>query len=141
MRFHPLLDWRLATSMIRMLADAGEQVGLDGNWDKVELVGWMESGWKMVDSFLASFQNGAPLPFERIGDAECPAFLFGDKAVLVRHPLWDTRNPEGVFAEAFATLQQVVGEQNVLTLDSFDMVRRPSWVFQQLQKNSEVFKP
>jgi hypothetical protein len=101
----------------------------------------MESGWKTIDSFLASFQNGALLPFERIGDAECPAFLFGGKAVLIRHPLWDTRNPEGVFAEAFATLQQAFGEQNVLTLDSFDMVRRPSWVFQQLQMNSGVFKP
>lgn len=142
MRFHPLLDWRLATSMIRMLADVGEQVGLDDNWDKVELVGWMESGWKTIDSFLASFQNGAPSPFERIGHAECPAFLFGEKAVLVRHPLWEMKNnPEGVAAEALATLMEAVGEPNVLTVDSFDMVRRPSWVFQQLVKSSGVFKP
>lgn len=143
MRFHPLLDWRLATSMIRMLADAGEQVGLDQNWNKVELAGWMESGWKSIESFLESFQNGAPQPFERIEDIECPAFRFGSNAVVVRHPLWDTQNPEGVLAEAFATAMQdqEVGEQNVLTVDSFDMVRRPSWVFQRLVNNPGVFKP
>jgi DEAD/DEAH box helicase domain-containing protein len=141
MRFHPLLDWRLATSMIRMLADSGEQVGLDGNWDKVEIDGWFDSTWESVDSFLASFRNGAPQPFEKIGDAECPAFRFGDKAVVVRHPLWDTKNPEGVFAEAFATLQQAVGGKGVLTVDSFDLVRRPSWVFQRLVSNPAVFNP
>lgn len=142
MRFHPLLDWRLATSMIRMLADDEERIGLDGNWDKVELTGWIESTWKSIDSFLGSFRNGSPQPFLRIEDAGCPAFRFGEKAVLVRHPLWETKsNPEGIVAEALATLQLGVGEPNVLTVDSFDMVRRPSWVFQQLQVNSAVFNP
>jgi DEAD/DEAH box helicase domain-containing protein len=140
MRFHPLLDWRLATSMIRMLANAGEQVGLDGNWDKVELAGWTQSSCKAIGDFVDNFQ-GATLPFERFDDAECPAFRFGDKAVVVRHPLWDTRNPEGIYAEARETAEQAVGEEGFLTVDSFDLIRRPSWVFQQLSKNSGVFKP
>lgn len=141
MRFHPLLDWRLAISMIRILASANEQVGLDGNWDKVELEGWKDMVEnKALDPFLKGFQQLANKPFELIEGVECPSFRYGRQAVIVRHPLWDTTGPEGLFAESLVALESTVGQKNVLTVDSFDMLRRPSWVFQQLQNNPGVFK-
>jgi DEAD/DEAH box helicase domain-containing protein len=140
MRFHPLLDWKLGTSMLRILSDANEQVGLDGDWRKVELFGWLDSNWKSVESFIASFRNAAESPFDVIEGSGCPAFQYGGKAVVVRHPLWDTENPEGIFAEALATVHQAVGFGNVLSVDSFDLVRRPSWVYQRLFHNDPVLK-
>jgi len=141
MRFHPLLDWRLAISMIRILASADEQVGLDGNWDKVELKGWKDVVKnKALYPFLRGFQQLANQPFEMIEEVECPSFRHGRHAVVVRHPLWDTRGPEGLFAESLVALEKLVGQKNVLTVDSFDMLRRPAWVFQQLQNNIAVFK-
>jgi Lhr-like helicase len=141
MRFHPLLDWRLAISMIRILASSNEQVGLDGNWNKIELEGWKEVVRdKALDPFLKGFDQLANKPFELIEGVECPSFRYGRQAVIVRHPLWDTTGPEGLFAESLVTLEATVGQKNVLTVDSFDMLRRPSWVFQQLQNNSGVFK-
>jgi len=127
--------------MIRILASADEQVGLDGNWDKVEINGWKYLVKnKALDPFLQGFQQLANQPFELIEGVQCPSFRYGRKAVAVRHPLWDTRGPEGIFAESLVILERTVGQKNVLTVDSFDMLRRPSWVFQQLQNNPEIFK-
>ena len=141
MRYHPLLDWRLGTSMVRMMRDGGEQAGLDGNWQKAELSSWLASARDEAARFVQNFRSTAPARFELVNDAPSPLIHFGDWDVVVRHPLWDTVSPQGFFARSIAqAATQGQGLSSVLSVDSFDLSRRPSWVFQKLQGEEGVFR-
>jgi hypothetical protein len=141
MRYHPLLDWRLGTTMVRILKDETEQAGLDGDWQKIELQGWLDTAAAHAESFVQNFRSGGPEPFALIGGGPLPILRFGQWNVVVRHPLWDTRDPRGIFAEAITEAAvQGHGEGNVLSVDSFDLSLRPSWVFQKLQFDEGVFR-
>lgn len=141
MRYHPLLDWRLGTAMARILCDTGEVAGLDGNWQKVELAGWLASAQEEAARFVQNFRSSGPDRFALVSDAPVPFFHFGDWDVVVRHPLWDTADPRGLFADAIAVAaDQGHGLSNVLSVDSFDLSRRPSWVFQKLTGDEGVFR-
>lgn len=139
MRYHPLLDWRLATSFVRVMANPAEKAGLDGNWSPVELAQWPDRIRGMVENFVNDFRHGAPDPFICLQDAAVPAFHFGGKLVVIRHPLWDTGNPKKRFAEWLAGAATIVGAVNVRSVDSFDLERRPSWVFRKLCADDGVF--
>jgi len=141
MRYHPLLDWRLGTSMIRILLDDNEQAGLDRNWQKIELGDWLTTARSGTEQFVKNFQSGGPENFALINDAPIPLFSFGESRVVVRHPLWDTRNQGELFAAAIAlAAEHGNGLQHVLSIDSFDLARRPSWIFQKLMGEQGVFK-
>jgi hypothetical protein len=137
MRYHPLLDWRLGVSFVRMLDGANYQAGLDGNWGGVELQGWPAKVDRQVASFVRGFRGMAAVG--AIAD-DPSSFAFGDLRVLVRHPLWDTSDPRGVFAKTIDQAVAEVGMDNVRSIDSFDLSRRPSWVFQKLSSDDGVFK-
>ena len=141
MRYHPLLDWRLGTSMIRILMGATEQAGFDGDWQKIELQGWPTSAQGAVCTFVKNFQTSGPAGIESLSGTPLPVFRFHDWHVVVRHPLWDTKDPRGLFAEAIATAAgEGGGLLNVLSVDSFDLARRPSWVFQKLMQDQGVLR-
>jgi hypothetical protein len=141
MRYHPLLDWRLGTSMIRILLDDNEQAGLDRNWQKIELGDWLATARSGTGRFVENFQSGGPGNFALINDAPIPLFSFDEWRVVVRHPLWDTRNQGELLAAATAlAAEHGNGLQHVLSIDSFDLARRPSWVFQKLMGEQGVFK-
>ena len=136
MRYHPLLDWRLGVSVIRMLADSGYQAGLDDVWTPVELEGWRNSVDKYTSSFISNFRKNYNIAPLKNG---VPGFQFGNLHVVLRHPLWDTKSPQGQLAEWIECASSHGGPRNVRCVDSFDMSRRPSWVFQKLSQDDGVF--
>lgn len=123
MVYHGLLDWRLGLSLLRVLASATFSAGLDGDFSVPDLAGWVERAFAMRDEFCATFgcrpQDIGPLPGLEVGG----------RLAVVTHPLWNRMAPAGLLAAAAASLP--AGRQ-LLHVDTFNMLRRPSWAYQSL---------
>jgi Lhr-like helicase len=122
MSYHGLLDWRLGLSLLRCFYDATSDCGLQANFEAPELDGWLTNARSLRDLFTASFQACTPQEFGPL-----PGFEINGRRVLVVHPLWDQSEPRGLLAEAVA----VAGE-DAKFIDTFNTVRRMSWVYQHL---------
>ena len=122
MAFHGLLDWRLGLSLLRAFADAGFSCGLDRDFSPPDLNGWWEFARERRDVFCRTF-GCTPRDFGPL-----PGFIVGVQQVLLVHPLWDTRRPKGVLAEAHSTASPAP----LRHLDTFNLLRRESWSYQLL---------
>lgn len=124
MRYHGLLDWRLAISLVRALADADYRCGLDGHWQHPELCDWPRLAREARDQFV----NGFP-QFEADEFGSLPGLRWrASKApVVVTHPLWDTRRATGVVTDALAAAGNAAR-----TVDTFNLLRRPGWALRHL---------
>jgi hypothetical protein len=120
MAYHGLLDWRLGLSLLSGLQSDGFLCGLDGDLSTPDLDGWIEYATSLRDSFCTSF-NAQAHDFDQL-----PGLVIGEKRVLVIHPLWDPSHPGGLLAAAIADC----GQTNPLTLDTFNLLRRPAWSYQ-----------
>lgn len=125
MNYHGLLDWRLGLSLLRVLASDNFSCGLDGKFDTPDLEGWLQTASNLRDTFCSSFSSCSPQQFE-----ELVGFTLGDKKVIVVHPLWDLYKPVGLLADAVAKVEDP--SQVVRYLDTFNLLRRPSWCYQSL---------
>ncbi|MEG3834861.1 DEAD/DEAH box helicase [Microcoleus sp. Z1_C3] len=123
MNYHGLLDWRLGLSLLRALASSNFQCGLDGDFSTPDLENWLLNATALRDIFCASFSCSG----EQFG--ALPGFAVGDKSVIIVHPLWDVDNPQGLLHEAIATVE---APDRVRYLDTFNLLRRPSWCYQSL---------
>ena len=136
MRYHPLLDWRLGISMVRMFVDPGFVAGLDGNWAMKGLEDWNVNTQGDIDKFIQNFSSLVRAPLQRFGPS---GIRWGDRIVIVRHPLWDAYEPEGILADWITEAAGDVGGANVRSVDSFDLFKRPAWVFRELSEDNAVF--
>ena len=121
MAFHPLLDWRLASDMLALLRDGS-----------VDLLGWQPVERKLSTAFAADF--GGRL-IQLAGSAW--AVAFDERALMVSHPLEDTGQQSGArLAQGRAGLEAAgYGERlgkPVAVFTSFDLLRRPGWVYAEL---------
>jgi len=123
MNYHGLLDWRLGLSLLRGLASSDFQCGLDGDFSTPDLENWVQTATKLRDTFCASFSCSG----EQFGTL--PGFVVGDKMVIIVHPLWNIDSPQGLLNEAIATVEP---SAQVRYLDTFNLLRRPSWCYQSL---------
>jgi DEAD/DEAH box helicase domain-containing protein len=96
---------------------------LDARFSEPYLTGWLAAATSLRNAFADSFgctpRNFGPLP----------GLIAGNKVVVVSHPLWDRNRPFGWLAEALADAPQ--GE-TVRVINTFNLLRRPSWVYQRL---------
>lgn len=127
MNYHGLLDWRLGISLLRALANPNFSCGLDGNFDSPDLQYWRENAVSLRNNFCASFDYCQPREFGNL-----PGFAVGDKSVIIVHPLWNIENPQGLLDEAIA-IAKVEPSAQVRYLDTFNLLRRPSWCYQSLR--------
>jgi DEAD/DEAH box helicase domain-containing protein len=123
MNYHGLLDWRLGLAALRILATATARCGIDGNLGMPEVEGWLEWARSLRDSFALSF-GGRSRDFARL-----PGCIVGRKQVIFMHPLWDCNRPSGLLEEAAAAADQ---NNEVRFLDTFNVLRRPSFAYQSL---------
>ncbi len=117
MVYHGLLDWRLGLAYLRALKDPGYLAGLDGNFSLPELLDWPALADGLRDS-LTSFFGYRPATWGNL-----PGFEIDGKPVIITHPLWDTRNPAGILADAVVEC----GDTSPLFIDTFNLLRRPGW--------------
>jgi ATP-dependent helicase YprA (DUF1998 family) len=123
MNYHGLLDWRLGLAILRVLANSGATVGIDGTFSLPELRRWPSFARILRDSFCSSFQC-VPQDFGSL-----PGCVIGSKQVIFVHPLWHTQQPLGIVAEAVAAADQA---SEIRFLDTFNLLRRPSRAYQEL---------
>jgi DEAD/DEAH box helicase domain-containing protein len=124
MSYHGLLDWRLGMSLLRVLSDPAHLCGVNGNFGAPELAGWMEFAGTLRNTFCESFRSCVPAEFGPLH-----GWTVGGRNVILSHPLWSTTRPNGLLAEALATLGQ---DDAVRIVDAFNLHRRMSWVYQRL---------
>ena len=121
MTFHGLLDWRLGLSLLRAVSDGTYKCGLNGDFSTPELDGWQEFARERRDAFCDTFsctpREVGPLP----------GLTVSTQPVVIAHPLWNTREPQGLLAEAHA-----VSHAPLKHLDTFNLLRRESWSYQSL---------
>lgn len=122
MTYHGLLDWRLGLSLLRCLADDSFQCGLDGDFSLPDLENWLSFARTQRDSFCTAF-TCSPRDFSPL-----PGFEVGGQQVIIVHPLWNPARPLGLLAEAIAAS----GPGAPKFIDTFNMLRRPSAVYQWL---------
>src|SRR5258708_20886102 len=96
---------------------------MGGSLDLAEMEGWVEWARSLRDSFALSF-GGRDRNFARL-----PGCTIGRKQVIFVHPLWDCNRPTELLAEAVADADQ---NGDIRFLDTFNVVRRPSFAYQAL---------
>src|SRR6185503_10454891 len=116
-------DWRLGLSLLRVFLDPGYSCGLDSGFGTPELAGWLEQAHVLRNGFCSAFDCQP----RQIGPL--PGFEVGPFTVVIKHPLWDEMRPARMLAEALATVPQDTQRRVV---DTFNILRRPSWVYQTL---------
>jgi hypothetical protein len=119
MSYHGLLDWRLGLSILRILQSSDYKVGLDGNFSFPELDGWQNAVRALAQNFCSSFQ----CQYRDFGPL--PGFEVGNRQVIIIHPLWNPNHPTGLLAQAIAATDPA----RVQFVDSFNLLRRPSYVY------------
>ncbi len=129
MSFHPLLDWRLGVGLLRLMSDITYTSGLkEEDYFKPELLDWKSFALELKQQFIDSFSENV------IGATfgELPGFtFFQDYKVIIVHPFWNVSDhqPEvNILTEAIAS----AGVENVFFIDTFNLLRRPSWCYEQL---------
>ncbi len=141
MNYHGLLDWRLATSLLRVLVDRNYMAGADGEFnDYLELEGWPEDAIRLRDSFSESFD------FDVLDGFELPTVLVSKTKfyyVIIIHPFWNCRIGEdgapsvpdkGWLAERIFEVYQEAQRNNgvIRFVDTFNLHRRPGWCYQKI---------
>ena len=117
MTYHGLLDWRLAISYLKAVLSSDYRAGLDNDFSAPEMRGWIELATQVRDSFIRYF-GYRPVTFGRL-----PGFVAGTRNFMIVHPLWDTRSPSGLFAEAVADSGSSIHRY----INTFNLLRRPGW--------------
>lgn len=125
MNYHGLLDWRLGLALLRVFDDSAFRCGLDGDFSAPFLDGWLQTATTLRNAFCESFDACTPTQFGPL-----PGFQVGSRCVIIVHPLWNRDAPSGLLAGAIASL---AADTEVRYLDTFNILRRPSWAYQQLQ--------
>ena len=128
MSFHPLLDWRLAVGLLRLMSDNTYKSGLtEIDYQKPELVDWKEFAEDLRDKFVISFSNTSATTF-----GELPGIIFMDNfKVIIVHPFWNYsshQSEENILTDAIAA----AGFENLYFIDTFNLHRRPSWCYSKL---------
>ncbi|MEG3939794.1 DEAD/DEAH box helicase [Microcoleus sp. S36b_A3] len=126
MNYHGLLDWRLGLSLLRGLASSDFRCGLDGNFSTPDLEDWVLKATALRDTFCASFSCSA----QQFGPL--PGLIVGDISVIIIHPLWNIDCRQGLLNEAKKAAATVAEADRILYLDTFNLLRRPSWCYQSL---------
>ncbi|MCT7952528.1 DEAD/DEAH box helicase [Ancylothrix sp. C2] len=122
MNYHGLLDWRLGLSLLKILADKNFLCGLDNDFSLPYLEKWPGNAIFLRDNFCESFKDCSPQLFDKL-----PGFKLGSQNVIIVHPLWNQENPKGLLEKAI-----IAAGENPRYLDTFNMLRRPSWCYQLL---------
>lgn len=131
MSYHGLLDWRLGLAYLRALNDTSYTCGLtEADYRHPELWDWRETAQQEGENFarLYGFEYHGP---EGVGLPYLTREVNGvAHALVVHHPLWDTYTRTGAFNTAVAGMIQEGYQPH--GLDTFNLLRRPSWCYSQL---------
>lgn len=144
MAYHPVLDWRLGISLLRMLADNQYRCGSDGVFegypelsyyipgvDKVQT--WLEESKYLANEFKVNYMTSATVRNTQSDEKGLWYLQDGDRVYVIVHPLWDTTAESEWLGGQLAHFDNL-NTGNVKFLDTFNLMRRQSWCFMKLNE-------
>jgi Lhr-like helicase len=130
MSYHSLLDWRLGTSILRILSDVNYTCGADGNFNYIELESWPTYAMRLAENFAKSFNYKSPTKIKEI-----PIINWGrdeGNIIVVIHPFWNFKDIK--ISEYLAEIRMNVDKLRVQFIDTFNLSRRPGWCYEKISK-------
>ena len=140
MPFHPILDWRLGISLLRMMADASYACGADGIFEGYpELtyflngnrVTWLEYCHQLAIDFRQNYMTGAAVFNTNDNNTGLWYLREGNNCYIIVHPLWNLDASAGWVANCIGSLQCY----NIAFLDSFNLQRRQPWCYAKINEH------
>lgn len=133
MSFHPILDWRLGISLLRIMSDDYYDAGITGRFDTPELkyfVGGSQVTWLDYSKILAEEFDKNYLGGRGVQQIERGLYYLtrGNAKILIIHPLWNLSYGRGLLGNAIAKLDPH-GNGEIKFLDTFNLQRRQPWCF------------
>jgi DEAD/DEAH box helicase domain-containing protein len=127
MQYHGLLDWRLGLAYLRSMYDKTYRCGLDRDFSKPELNGWLDFAGRLAKQFAEYFR------YETTNWEGIPGIKAGNRKIIIVHPLWNLINPDGMLADAVVAAG---GDMSTIDfIDTFNLARRPGWCHEALGGN------
>lgn len=139
MPFHPILDWRLGVSLLRMMADASYACGANGIFEGYpELtyflngnrVTWLEYCHQLAIDFRQNYMTRASVCNTNDNDAGLWYLREGNNCYVIVHPLWNLNANTGWVANCIGSIQ----DYNIAFLDSFNLQRRQPWCYAKINE-------
>lgn len=144
MSFHPVLDWRLGISLLRMMANDDYCCGADaGLFDYPELtycieangvqklVDWLAYAKQLAEEFKANYYPNATVSNSNDNDQGLWYLDAGRKKIVIVHPLWNLNCDNGLVGNCIANLNP---NDDIVFVDTFNLQRRQSWCFMMIEK-------
>jgi DEAD/DEAH box helicase domain-containing protein len=139
-RFHPLLNWRLAVSYLRILrgdeAEIEKITKADSSLPEFGYFYGQETWLKGIGVQLNEFKEEYGINSELITDCQLP-FLqcnapYENKIIIPYHPLWnkDTLSENPLIKEILDPLDN----EEIIYIDSFNLANRPGECYEKLVK-------
>jgi len=138
MNFHPLLDWRLAVGILRLLDNPDYLSGLiDTDYQypelKYEINGneqtWLDFSKSLIKNLENAFND---IKYKKFGKLH-GFTMFDDYNVIVTHPLWNwSKNQPQEESNILIDAISEAGIENIYFIDTFNLHRRPGWCYGEL---------
>ncbi len=138
MNFHPLLDWRLAVGLLRLLDNPAYLSGLNKeDYQYPELKyeinkkeqTWLDYSKSLIENLENSFND---IKYNEFG-ALHGFTMFDDYNVIVTHPLWNwSKNQPQEESNILIEAISEAGIENLYFIDTFNLHRRPGWCYGEL---------
>ncbi len=126
--YHGLLDWRLAVSLLKTFFSSSYKCGIDNDFSAPELEGWIDGingAISLRNKFCLNF-DCKPKEYGKL-----PGFCINGKNIIILHPFWNKNAQAPLVANAMKEARQ---STEPITVDTFNLLRRPSFVYQEIGK-------
>lgn len=136
MPYHGLLDWRLGIALFRVMCDSTYKAGADGNFNVPEFQGWTD----LAMTLLQSLNNGfyGTRPYTIVQTTHGIPYMYdphGERMpIFVSHPLWEGVAETQILANAVLEANPQWDSTNVITIDTFNLLRRTSNCYEYIQR-------
>lgn len=137
-RFHPLLNWRLAVTYLRILRGNEEEIAkiirADSCLPEFGSFYGKETWLKGIGVQLNEFKEEYAIKSELITDFSLP-FLqcdapYNDKIIIPYHPLWNKDNLRN--NPIIMDIINVLSNEEIIFIDSFNLANRPGDCYEKL---------
>lgn len=143
MSFHPVLDWRLGVSLLRMMANEDYCCGADaGLFDYPELsycveiegeqrlVDWLTYAKQLAEEFRGNYYPNATILNSDCNNQGLWYLDTGRKKIVIVHPLWNLDCDRGLVGNCIANFDS---NDDIVFIDTFNLQRRQSWCFMKVE--------
>lgn len=136
LNYHGILDWRLGLGLIRVMNDSNYKIGLDNNYDALEIHDWPKIAKELAQQFANSIDKRilqSPENFQI--HKGIPIISFRDIYIIIVHPFWNYVNGHFPSPNSLSEAMQLCDlPERIFFADTFNLERRMAWTYQEFFK-------